>query len=106
MLTFILGPDWPQAPVARLAQPPNAAKPRMSDNPLEQAIFEKLGGAGEPPVPIWTIINHIAEEQEPRSRAEGRSLRAELLQIVRELVRSGRLRRVRRTMLRVSTSCT
>src|SRR6266446_3083496 len=77
------------ASAPQLHNPPAepARSPRLDR--LDSEIVEAIGENGRYGAPIWAILNWIADAQNPACRAEARSLRLELWQRLRRLLRVG-----------------
>jgi hypothetical protein len=96
VLTFIVPPpDDPQIAASKPPQPPSPARPSLDW--LDERILDVIRESE--PVKTWSVINWVAVELSPGSRAEGRDAGLKLLARVRRLIRVGLLFRAGRNAI-------
>jgi hypothetical protein len=82
---IIAPPSSPQIAAPKPPMPP--APPRLDC--LDHQIVEAVGENGIYGAPVWAILSSVADAQNPKCRSEARSLRLELWQRLRRLLRAG-----------------
>ncbi len=83
--TIIAPAAAPQIPAAQ--PPPAPASPRLDRVDLE--LLNAIGENGRYGIPLWAVINWIADEHSPGSRDATRAFRLELWQRLKRLLHAG-----------------
>jgi hypothetical protein len=85
ILDCIIAP--PTAPQTAVAQPPPPRQPKLDRLDLE--LLNAIGENGKYGLPIWSLLNWVAGDQNPKDRDEARILRLELWRRLRTLLHTG-----------------
>jgi len=93
MITIFVAPESPLQ-TSKPTLPPPSLPIRPVLDWIDQRILDLVRECE--PVKLWHVLNLVAEERSPRSRAEGRELRMKLWHKVRRLIGLGLVFRVGR----------
>ena len=86
MITIFVAPESPLQ-TSKPTLPPPSLPIRQVLDWIDQRILDLVRECQ--PVKLWHVLNLVAEETSPRSRAEGRELRMKLWHKVRRLIGLG-----------------